>query len=264
MTPTEREPEVVALVERLTAAKDYGAACIEVAVFVEKVTCQAFLDLTGAEPKNAAHAIDSLMSKGLLPRLLGYKLHAVREARNAKMHGHPYTVSAEDARLAVDALNQLLEWSRGGEMAAPWRTLVKEFAEHERLLLSPAAENPDQLRYAVMGLHRVLYSAIFLKVKSLGLREGRGDLFSLVSLLKGHGIDVSCAGWGLLTEAATEYVHPRHTPSPVNATWLRHSLPDLRRVLSMLRPPGAGEGGTGACPQVSPPPEFPAPPGDRP
>jgi uncharacterized protein YutE (UPF0331/DUF86 family) len=255
---SEIENKVVLKVELLINDRDFGQICFEVGRFIETVSSALYFDLKGARSKNAKAALDFLIDQQLISRPLGYKLHSVREMRNVEVHGLPYPITQSDARLAVDTLNQTIEWLHQGNLAREWTEICELFNWNETCdVLNLRVGHTEEVNADVLILktHRALEKAVDLRMRSLGLDKKAKGFFSSVELLAEHGIDVKSTAWRELVSLRNRIVHdgPHYLPPNERLLQLKKLIPELREVLMKLNPLEARNKDAGDYPQVHSP-----------
>lgn len=249
----DTERETVLKIEELIQAKDFGQICFEVGKFIEKVASEIYLNMNNANPKSAKTAIDSLIEKRLVSRPLGFKLHVIREMRNVEAHNLPYSITSTDAQIAVDALNQTIEWLHQGNLAREWQEIHESFNEGASLIQHPTSNIDDRTALtSVFNIYMALERAVHLKIKTLNLEAKRMSFFSSVELLAKHGVDVRSNSWRQLVEMRNKLAHSRASdPSPKELySLLKRLLPELHEVLTKLNPLDDKSGNAADYPQV--------------
>ena|GEM_PF-7090005 len=252
---SDLENKVVLKVEALIDARDFGQICFEVGRFIETVASELYFDLKGAQSKSAKAALDFLIVHRLISPPLGYKLHSVREMRNVEAHRLPYSITQSDARLAVDVLNQTIEWLHQGNLAREWREICDLFNWSETcdLLTWELGESHEISGHVlIMKTHNALERAVNLRMSSLGLDKSAKGFFSSVELLAEHGIDVKSTAWRVLVSLRNRIVHdgPNYMDDEESLMQLKKLIPELREVLMKLNPLAERNKDAGDYPQV--------------
>ncbi|MGH7381737.1 MAG: HepT-like ribonuclease domain-containing protein [Candidatus Methylomirabilales bacterium] len=251
----DAEREIVSKVEDLIQSKNFGQICFEAGKFIETVASEIYFEMNGSNPKTAKAAIDFIVERKLISRPLGYKLHVVREMRNVEAHDLPYLITSADAKLAIETLNQTIEWLHQGNLAREWQEIYELFSEGESMIQHSASKIDNEIPFTlIFNIQRALERAIGLKIKSLGLEVKSTGFFSSVELLAKHGIDVKSTAWRDFVGLRNRFAHSDafDSPSPEEVyRLLKSSLPELREILIKLNPLDNRIKDASECPQIN-------------
>ena len=257
------QQDIVNKVEELLKKGELNDVCFKAGKFIEDTVTNLCIEngVPSPENKNAKEKIDRLIYKHIFSRVLGQKLHVVRELRNAVAHSLQYTVTNHDAYFAVETLNQFIGWLNQDNLMHRWQSIVTKF--EEGLNQINEARNVTHLKQGLWLMYTALQQAARLKIESLGIsyREDGNfspGVFSSVDILLQNGIDVRSRAWEKLSYIRNKMTHNySHKDIGKQAQELRdmvldvrNNLPELELVFQKLNPLKIKTSVNGHYPQV--------------
>lgn len=247
---TENINKLVEQIEDYTLNEDYSSVCFEVGRFIENIASDIYFKKHNIYPKNAKESIEFLIRDKIIHRILGYRLHVIRELRNSAAHpDESYEISQKDARDSVETFNEIIKWLDQDKLAWEWNQIIEEF-EIGAEPLSTQHLNTGEILRCVNLIESALRKAIDLKMKTLKIKKESSK--STIEIFALHGIDLRSPEWvkftrnrSIIMHGGIEYYNRSFTQEE-----LQKLLPELKHILNLLNPLDKKDTNIN-CPQIT-------------